>query len=50
MRKPYNQAIRDSRIRMADHADEEAQADLLSFDEIFFSVLQLSVRSFFDGI
>lgn len=33
-------AIRDSRIRITDHADEEAQADLLSFDEIFFSVLQ----------
>lgn len=33
-------AIRDSRIRITDHADEEAQADRLSFDEIFFSVLQ----------
>lgn len=33
-------AIRDSRIRITDHADEEAQADLLSCDEIFFSVLQ----------
>ena len=33
-------AIRHNRIRITDHADEEAQADHLSFDEIFFSVLQ----------
>ena len=33
-------AIRRKRIRITDHADEEAQADHLSFDEIFFSVLQ----------
>lgn len=33
------EAIRQNRIRITDHADEEAQADLLSFDEIFFSVL-----------
>jgi len=33
-------AIRNNRIRITDHADEEAQADYLSFDEIFFSVLQ----------
>lgn len=33
-------AIRNTRIRITDHADEEAQADSLSFDEIFFSVLQ----------
>lgn len=32
-------AIRYGRIRITDHADEEAQADHLSFDEIFFSVL-----------
>jgi len=32
-------AIRYNRIRITDHADEEAQADHLSFDEIFFSVL-----------
>jgi len=32
-------AIRNHRIRITDHADEEAQADHLSFDEIFFSVL-----------
>lgn len=33
-------AIRKNSIRITDHADEEAQADHLSFDEIFFSVLQ----------
>lgn len=33
-------AIRHNRIRITDHADEEAQADHLSFDEIFCSVLQ----------
>ena len=32
-------AIRDDRIRITDHADEEAQADRLSFDEVFASVL-----------
>ena len=32
-------AIRHNRVRITDHADEEAQADLLSFDEIFYSVL-----------
>ncbi len=34
------EAIRANRIRITDHADEEAHADQLSFDEIFFSVLQ----------
>ena len=33
-------AIQEHRIRITDHADEEAQADSLIFDEIFFSVLQ----------
>jgi hypothetical protein len=33
-------AIQRKQIRISDHADEEAQADNLSFDEIFFSVLQ----------
>ena len=33
-------AIQEHRIRITDHADEEAQADGLTFDEIFFSVLQ----------
>lgn len=33
-------AIRDNHIRITDHADEEAQTDRLSFNEIFFSVLQ----------
>ncbi|MFH1076047.1 MAG: DUF4258 domain-containing protein [Pseudomonadota bacterium] len=34
------EAIRHDRIRIADHADEEAQTDHLSFDEIFVSVFQ----------
>lgn len=33
-------AIRHNRIRITDHADEEAQADQLSFDEVFVSVFQ----------
>ena len=33
-------AIRQSRIRITNHADEEAEADHLSFDEIFLSVFQ----------
>lgn len=33
-------AIQEKRIRITDHADEEAQADYLAFDEVFFSVLQ----------
>ncbi len=33
-------AIRQNRIRISDHADEEAQVDHISFDEIFLSVLQ----------
>ncbi|MCX9081720.1 MAG: DUF4258 domain-containing protein [Candidatus Methanoperedens sp.] len=32
-------AIRAGQIRITDHADEEAQNDVLSYDEIFFSVL-----------
>jgi len=32
-------AIEDSRVHITDHADEEANADGLSFDEIYFSVL-----------
>ena len=33
-------AITDEHIRITDHADEEAQADRLSFDEIFGSVFR----------
>ena len=33
------EAIRASRVRITDHADEEAEADKLTFDEIYFSVL-----------
>lgn len=34
------EAIRNNRVRITDHADEEAQADRLVFDKIFFSVFQ----------
>jgi hypothetical protein len=33
-------AIRNKRVRISDHADEEARADKLSFSEIYSSVLQ----------
>ena len=33
-------AIRQNRLRISDHADEEAESDRLSFDEVFFSVFQ----------
>ena len=32
-------AIQESRVRISDHADEEAQSDQLKFDEIYFSVV-----------
>lgn len=32
------EAIRANRVRITDHADEEAQADRLRIDEVFFSV------------
>ena len=34
------EAIRRRRVRITDHADEEADADHLSFDAVFYSVLQ----------
>jgi len=34
------EAIRAGRVRITDHAYEEAQEDNLSFDEIFFSLFQ----------
>ena len=34
------EAIRANRVRITDHADEEAEADHLTFDEIYFSVLR----------
>lgn len=33
-------AIKKKKVRITDHADEEAQNDHLSFDEIYFSVIQ----------
>ena len=32
-------AIQNHQIRITDHADEEAESDRLTFDEIYFSVL-----------
>lgn len=34
------EAIRSHRVRITDHADEEAAADQLTIDEIFHSVIQ----------
>jgi hypothetical protein len=34
------EAIRENRIRITDHADEEVRADHLSYEEVFFSVFQ----------
>ncbi|HEY2291968.1 MAG TPA: DUF4258 domain-containing protein, partial [Thermoanaerobaculia bacterium] len=42
-------AIRANRIRITDHADEEALADRLSYDEVFFSVLQGEVIEDYPG-
>lgn len=42
-------SIRDNRIRITDHADEAAQADRLSFDEIFVSVLRGGVIEDYPG-
>ena len=33
-------AIQSHRVRITDHADEEAESDHLTFDEVYFSVLQ----------
>src|SRR5712691_11014484 len=33
------EAIRANRVHISDHADEEAEDDQLTFDEIYFSVL-----------
>ena len=32
------EAIRNDRVQITDHADEEAEADQLKIDEIYFSV------------
>jgi hypothetical protein len=43
------EAIRENRIRITDHADEEAQADRFTYDEIFFSVLQGEIIEAYPG-
>ena len=42
-------AIRKDRVRIGDHADEEAEADDLKFDEIYFSVLHGEVIESYPG-
>jgi hypothetical protein len=42
-------AIGQHRIRITDHVDEEAHADHLPFDEIFFSVLQGEIIEEYPG-
>ncbi|MDZ7317097.1 MAG: DUF4258 domain-containing protein [candidate division KSB1 bacterium] len=42
-------AIRNHRVRITDHADEEAQADGLSFEEIFISVLRGEIIEHYDN-
>jgi len=32
-------SIGEGKILITDHADEEAEADMLSFDEVYFSVV-----------
>jgi len=32
------EAIREGRVKISDHADEEARLDQLTFDEIYFSI------------
>ena len=38
-----NNAIRHGRVRITDHADEEAVDDNLTFEEIYFSVMHGAV-------
>ena len=42
-------AIRRNQVRVTDHADEEAWADRLSFDEVFTSVLQGEIIEDYPG-
>lgn len=37
--KDIVEAIQTNRVRISDHADEEAEADKLTFEEIYFSVI-----------
>jgi hypothetical protein len=36
---PITKAIRDGKVRITDHADEETASDGLTFDEVAYSVL-----------
>jgi len=43
------EAIRNNRIRITDHADEEAENDKLTFDEIYYSVLNGEIIEDYPG-
>jgi hypothetical protein len=43
------EAIHNNRLRITNHADEETQADYLTFDEVFFSVFQGEVIEDYPG-
>ena len=40
-------AIRQDKIRISDHADEEAHSDKLSFDEVFTSIFQGEIIEYY---
>lgn len=42
-------AIRDNRVRITDHADEEAVDDCLRYEEIYFSVVHGEVIEDYPG-
>jgi len=42
-------AVQKSHVRISDHADEEAEADGLTFDEIYFSVLHGEIIEDYPG-
>ncbi|GAB4428492.1 MAG: hypothetical protein Kow0031_08730 [Anaerolineae bacterium] len=45
----FIEAIQSNRVRITDHADEEAQADKLKFDEVYFSVLHGEIIESYPG-
>lgn len=41
------EAIHSSKVRITDHADEEAENDGLKFDEVYFSVLHGEIIEYY---
>ena len=41
------ESIRGTRIRITEHADEEAQSDIFSFHEIFLSIFQGEIIEYY---